>query len=201
MNFNDTYSRDSYRSLIKGILPDYSDDVRKVSVDTPSSHIKEAYLLGESKDLELSVFELQHSGSADKRISLAHAGFRLMKRVACYRALIAYYSSDTESWRLSLMTLNPAVNEKGKISLEASNPRRYSYFLGPDAKVHTPHDRLVRSGAIQDFDDLLARFSVEVVTNEFFKRYKDLFEKLVKHLEKDHAFIGFAARSNVAIED
>jgi len=201
MNFNDTYSRDNFRTLVKELLPDYTDDVRQVSAATPSPHIQEAHLLGESQDLELSVFEIQHSGSADKRISLAQAGFRLMKGIACYRALIAYHSTDTDSWRLSLMTLNPAVNEQGKVSLESSNPRRYSYFLGPDAKVHTPHDRLIRSGAIQDFDDLLARFSVEVVTNEFFKRYKDLFEKLVKHLEKDHAFIGFAARSNVAIED
>lgn len=203
MNLNEPYSRESFSAFIKNFLPGFSSDVRPVAIPAASSSTQEAHFLGESRDLDLSVFELRHSGSSDKRITLAQEGFRLMKEVACYRALVVYHSSDTDvnSWRLSLMTLNPSVGDKGKVALETSSPRRSSFFLGPDAKVHTPHDLLIKKGGVRNFDDLVSRFSVEVVTSEFFKQYRTLFEKLNKHLEKDHGFKGFATRNGIAIDD
>ncbi len=55
-----------------------------------------------------------------------------------------------------------------KVKLEFSNPKRFSYFLGPDAKIHTPTENLIKKGKIQSEEDLKERFSLEVVTKEFY---------------------------------
>ncbi len=61
------------------------------------------------------------------------------------------------------------LSKDSRVKREYSNPRRFSFFLGPDAKVHTPYDFLIKKGRVKDFDDLQNRFSIEVVNKEFYK--------------------------------
>jgi hypothetical protein len=73
-------------------------------------------------------------------------GFRVMKLSPIYRALVVYKSENCDDWRLSLMTATPTVNQKGGVGQTLSNPRRFSYFLGPNAKVKTPTKYLIDQG-------------------------------------------------------
>ncbi len=77
------------------------------------------------------------------------------------------------------MIATPVVNEKGKVKMVLSNPKRYSFLLGPNAKVNTPTKFLITKGEIQNFDDLKERFSIEVVNKEFYKEISKLFIQLV----------------------
>jgi adenine-specific DNA-methyltransferase len=77
------------------------------------------------------------------------------------------------------MTATPERTEKGKVALLYSNPKRLSFFLGPNAKVNTPTKFLLKRGTISDFDDLRSRFSIEVVNKEFYKEISELFTHLV----------------------
>ncbi|NMB80347.1 MAG: class I SAM-dependent DNA methyltransferase, partial [Ignavibacteria bacterium] len=76
-------------------------------------------------------------------------------------------SPKSKNYRLSLATVDLSL-EGSKVKREYSNPRRYSFFLGPDAKVHTPYDFLIKKGRVKDFEDLKNRFSIEVVTKQFY---------------------------------
>ena len=60
-----------------------------------------------------------------------------------------------------------------------SNPRRFSYVLGPKAKVNTPTKYLISKGKIADLNDLKERFSLEVVDKDFYREISHLFIKLV----------------------
>src|SRR5690606_16683902 len=60
-----------------------------------------------------------------------------------------------------------------------SNPRRYSFYLGPHAKVKTPHKLMLGQGPVANSDDLSSRFSVEVVNKEFYKLISNSFTSLV----------------------
>jgi|WetSurMetagenome_2_1015567.scaffolds.fasta_scaffold00416_10 adenine-specific DNA-methyltransferase len=180
MNLKKTYNQASFLEYIKNdFLPSFSKDVRAVDIDDKYKTIREATFLGDCEELELSVFELKVDGSAEKKISQARDGFRIMKEYQVYRALMAYYSDDDLNWRFSLMQMTPDINEKGKVITNISNPRRYSFYLGPDAKTKTPERYLIKEGKAVDFDDLLKRFSVEVVNKDFYKDIARFFNRLV----------------------
>lgn len=197
MKLKEKYNREDFVKFLKGFIPGYEKDIR--SAGSGGSITKNAFYLGESLDLDLAVFELTHTSLRDARVALSADGFKLMKDKASYRALIVYQAEKSDDWRLSLMTIDPDLNEEGKVIEKGSNPRRLSFLLGPSAKVRTPKKFLLQKGKVKDFDDLLSCFDVEVVEKEFFDNYKKLYEKLKGYLEKDYAFINFAAKNNIDI--
>src|SRR3989344_679548 len=178
MNLQEQYDRDTYLEFLRTFVPGFKQDIRAVVADKLAV-TQEAHFLGESEELDLSVFELTHTSSTDARVSLSMDGFKLMKTSATYRALIVYRSENSEDWRFSLMTATPDLDEKGKVVRKLSNPRRFSFFLGPNAKINPPNRFLIKEGPVSDFADLQNRFSLEVVNKEFYKQISEKFTQLV----------------------
>lgn len=179
IDFKKTYSRDEILDFLKdSLLKDFQKDVR--TVDIPDQkYIQEAYSLGYSSELELSVFEFLHEGSTEKRVTLTKEAFNVLRDSGSFKAIGIFHSKDTDDWRFSLMTATPTRNEKNKVQIILSNPKRYSFLLGPNAKVNTPTKFLITKGEIQNFEDLKERFSIEVVNKEFYKEISKLFIQLV----------------------
>lgn len=174
------YNRDQFTDFITEFLPGINIDEREIKIaDTKSSDIESAHLLGESRELDLKVFEIKHTGTSKRRVGLTMEGFQLMRSSGAFRALIAFYSQADEQWRFSLMTLTPKRNEKAKLTIERSSPKRYSFVLGPNSKTATPEKFLISKGVVSDFEDLQSRFSLEVVNKDFYKKISELFTKLV----------------------
>lgn len=178
MKLNEPYLRQDFTDFLNKFLPDFEKDVRKARFEGLSAISNVAYL-GKSRKIDLQIFELTHKLSPNARVALATDGFRVMKQSASFRSLVVYYSNETQDWRLSLMTLIPEVSEKGKVAVQFSNPRRFSFFLGPNAKINTPYNFLIKKGKITDFEDLKSRFSLEVVNKEFYQEIAELYNKLV----------------------
>jgi methylase of polypeptide subunit release factors len=193
------YNREGFLEFQKQFLPDFKKDIRRVTSDGLKV-TENVVLLGQSEQLDLHVFEFTHNSTTDPRVSLTSDGFRIMKDHAITQALAVYQSENSEDWRLSLMTATLDLNQKGRVTQSFSNPRRYSFFLGPEARVHTPEEFLVKRGRVKDTQDLVSRFDVEIVTKEFFQKYKALFDNLQRFLSKDHAFKGFAEKNNIDID-
>ncbi len=179
IELNQKYDRDQLLNFLREVfLSDFQKDIRPVGAGSLSA-ISKAHTLGSSPSLDLQVFEFEYSGSFNKRIALAKEAFQVMKQSATFQALAVFYSPENNDWRFSLMTANPQRNDQGNISVAYSNPRRYSFFLGPNAKVNTPNKFLIKKGAVVDFNDLKSRFSLEVVNKEFYKEISESFTKLV----------------------
>lgn len=138
-----------------------------------------AQRLGTSEELDLSVFEFIHPGPIDRKTALASDGFRVMKETASFLAIGAYHSTEHDEWRLSLLTATPVIDPGGKVVTQLSNPRRQSFSLGPGTKVHTPTRYLQHLGRVKSRDDLIDRFSVDVVNKEFYARIAELYTELV----------------------
>ena len=179
IDFKNPYNREEVLEFLQNsFLKDFQKDI--TTVDIPEQkHIQKAHSLGYSKELGLRVFEFLHEGSTEKRVTLTKEAFNVLRDSGTFKAIGIFYSKETEDWRFSLMTATPVVNEKGKVKTILSNPKRYSFLLGPNAKVHTPTKFLITKGVIQDFEDLKDRFSIEVVNKEFYKEISRLFMKLV----------------------
>ena len=173
------YQRENFlKFLEEDFLIDFSRDIRPVNTASLTSITKADYL-GESKKLDLQVFEFVFRGSASKRVTLTKDAFTVMRSSAIYNALAVFHSENSDDWRFSLLTATPEATKTGRVSLTYSNPKRLSFFLGPNAKINTPTKFLINKGKIADFDDLKNRFSIEVVNKEFYKEISQAFTKLI----------------------
>jgi hypothetical protein len=131
--------------------------------------------LGKCSSLDLEVFEITHKSTHDARVGISHDAFQLLLRKSYYnRALVAFVPEGSKNYRFSLLQIEAEQQEQSsRITRNYSNPRRYSYFLGEDAHTKTPEQFLRDKGRIKPkdgdyFKDLLERFSVEVLTKQFY---------------------------------
>lgn len=176
MNFNDKFDKTAVLDYLKNqFLPDDFTENREAVKFTPGQ-IKEIEYIGESKSLELKLFVIRHESEHDPRVTLSRETFRVMGALGAQRALAIFHSSASPNWRLSLATIELSL-KGAKTKREYSNPRRYSFFLGPEAKTHTL-EQFLRTKVV-DFPDLHKRFSIEVVNEKFYKAIARKFTELV----------------------
>jgi hypothetical protein len=107
-------------------------------------------------------------------------------------ALVAFISPDEEDWRFSLVKMEYRFTEtpsgKIKVKEEFTPAKRWSYLVGKNEKSHTAQSRfleLIENDSIKlNLEDLQKAFDVEVVTKEFFEKYRDLFIRTKIELDK-----------------
>ncbi len=145
-----------------------------------SQLLKNVQKLGDSKSTSISIYEAVCDDSDHgKRVAITQDAFRVLRDTATRHALVIFYSEKSNDWRLSLLTSTFDLDSKGKVVSKVSNPRRFSYLLGENAKTVTPHKYLAGKGKVTDLADLQKRFAVEVVNNDFYKEIAKLYDELV----------------------
>ena len=162
------------------ILIDSNFNKETLTIEPDSSkYIISTKYFGNYDELGLHIFTVKHSSAADARVGVGMDIFKLMKKYAFQNALIASYSESSDSWRYSLVTSKLNINSNKKVVKEFSNPKRYSFVLGQNQKVLTPFKQLVELGEISDIEQLLKRFSLEVVNNDFYQKIASLYDQLI----------------------
>lgn len=173
------YNRKYFTAFLKHFLPeDYESSEENIPLQQSKGHIREIRKLGQSPSLGLPVYEIIHESDRDPRVALSRTAFSLMSLYGNSRGLFIFTSQKSNNYRLSLTTIDLKL-EGSKVCREYSNPRRYSFFIGPEAKINTPYNCLIKKGRIKDVEDLKNRFSLEVVNKEFYTQIAILFTKLV----------------------
>jgi hypothetical protein len=202
LNFKEPYNKDSALIFLGKFLPeDFRSFDEDVKIDFKAQFIHKIRKIGEAGSLEnLHIYEIIHESENDPRVSLSKDSFRLLAHFGVRKALIFFVSKKSSNYRLSLVTVDLKWEKSTRIEKEYSNPRRYSFFLGPDARIHTPNDFLIKKQRVNNVEDLISRFDVELVTKEFFEKYRSLYEDIRDYLNKDHAFKNFSSRSDVNID-
>jgi adenine-specific DNA-methyltransferase len=181
--------------LFQDILESLFGDKKKIfdtsKVVTPKwywKYITRMDRIGEQSDLEVQFYVVEHRWLSDPRVSLTKEIFRTLSDAGHRRALVAIYHPDSSTWRLSLVTMTLDIDNHGKLTREYSNARRYSFLLWEDEKTRTPNFSLLKKWKVIDLSDLISRFSVEVVRQEFFDDYIDLFIRLYIAVSNDEKF-------------
>ncbi len=174
MNFQEKYNREMFLDFLKVLLPnDFLIKEDDVFLHKKFDKIKKVIELGDVGTLKaggqsLKVYEAEHELESDPRITLTREFFDIMRDKSTTRALVIFYSKKSKNYRFFLMTVDFIADEK-KVKKDFSNPRRYSFYLGEDAKVYTPRKFLIENGKVKNLEDLISRFDIEVVTEEFYK--------------------------------
>ncbi|MEA3295779.1 MAG: restriction endonuclease subunit M, partial [Patescibacteria group bacterium] len=139
INFNNKYNRNDWiKFLEQNFLPeDYNKENEEIEIDFQSNQIdKNVAYLGNSKLLNLKVYEMHHESENDPRIGLSRDAFKFIDHQKVKNALVLFISKNSDNYRFSLITREIKLDGK-KVTTEYTNPKRFSYFVGPDVKKHT----------------------------------------------------------------
>lgn len=184
MEFNKAYSRREFvRFLQNSFLPeDFVPSEEEVWFRTKMIYSTEAVKLGTCQSLELVVYEVKHQSKHDARVSLSKEAFRMLADEMKDRALVIFVPEDSnENYRFSLIEITlDSADDSARGTKRYSNPRRYSYFLGEGIAYYTPNKYLNEKGRVVSKEDLLSRFSVEVLTKEFYQELSDWYAWAIK---------------------
>ena len=162
------------------------------------THISQYTRMGKYIDpngiaLDVLVVEVQDESKLDKaRTSLRNFVIDHLEKFEKDYALAAFYSKTDcgRNWRFSFIKLEHHTNvTDGKIKQqkEFTPAKRYSFLVGEDEKSHTAKRQLLpllqNVYSNPTIEDIEKAFSIEVVTDEFFGQYKELFLHVSEHLE------------------
>lgn len=201
------YDTKNYVDLIREIFPKVSmvspDKFRKEFTNF-SSHIEGSIHVGnyktpDKKNIIIMAVQLKNAGYVENSRSTQRSyAKKLIENANADAAFIAFYTEGEPKWRLSFVRLDYEMKiENGRLkTTENLTPaKRYSYLVGENEPCHTAISRFERFiiDSMADpehptLDDLENAFSVEKVTDEFFKLYCEKFHQLREKLEENEDF-------------
>ena len=201
------YATKNYVDLIQEIFPKVSmvspDNFRKEFTNF-SSYIEGSIHVGnfktsDKKNIVIMAVQLKNAGYVENSRSTQRSyAKKLIDNANADAALIAFYTEGEPKWRLSFVRLDYEIKiENGhlKTTENLTPAKRYSYLVGENEPCHTAISRFERFiiDSMADpehptLDDLENAFSVEKVTDEFFKLYCEKFHQLREKLEENEDF-------------
>ena len=199
------YSYESYRRFLGELLNhvQFKPQIAKEPYNTFSVAIKNYvhigdYEGGDHQKIALFSVCLKNDKSIENARSMQRTFVKsLLENSNCAGALVAFYTdADPSRWRLSMVRMDYGFTN-GKISVELTPAKRYSYLVGEGEPCHTAKERLYPIFAEDDvapgLDDLEEAFSVEAVTKEFFAQYREKYLSVKEFLEHNTDFVREAA--------
>ena len=100
-------------------------------------------------------------------------------RVNIQRLMLFHYENDTRwDWRFTF------CHKKGS-QKEVTDSKRYTFLLGPGQSCRTAAENFIKLYENRDTLDMSkieGAFSVEALTNEFFGKYKEEYDKFVEYI-------------------
>jgi hypothetical protein len=172
------YHRDNFLYILNYILlPDYENEVHDIQIKF--TIFNNVVQLGESKKCDVVIFEVSLNDNVqNRRVAITQEMFRILRGQRINNAIVAFYNSDKKNYRISLLTSKYEF-DGDKIIKVISSPRRYSYYLGYGTKTNTVFKYLIQKGKVNSIDELIERFSVDVVNDEFYDEIALRFTELV----------------------
>ena len=199
------YSYESYRRFLGELLNhvQFKPQIAKEPYNTFSVAIKNYvhigdYEGGDHQKIALFSVCLKNDKSIENARSMQRTFVKsLLENSNCAGALVAFYTdADPSRWRLSMVRMDYGFTN-GKISVELTPAKRYSYLVGEGEPCHTAKERLypifVEDDVGPGLDDLEEAFSVEAVTKEFFAQYREKYLSVKEFLEHNTDFVREAA--------
>ena len=192
MDFNKAYSRTNFAAFLQEFLPDdFEPTIEPSEIAINGNASVSAFELGYSPSLDLGVFEIKHEHSNDAKVTLSKIAFDLIRNHSFNhrisdKALAVFVPKKGNNWRFSLCSYDTKIDETtNKVKRSWSNPRRFSFVLGENAKIKTPKMMLMPEDdwKIKEryrdrkhftaLEDLEYRFSKEVLSKNFYKELYD----------------------------
>ena len=181
MDFKSPYNKEHFINFLRSFLPeDAKFNSELYLVDETFKKFNNVKSLGECKSLnDIKIIEIEHNVTEDSRVTLTREIFRFLSKYIIRNALIITFNKNEGLYRFSLIASTIEWKNETSTKKLFSNPRRLSFLLGPNAKIYTPINQLKTLVQVRNFEDLKERFNIEIVSEEFYDKYKTLFFRLL----------------------
>ena len=152
--------------------------------------VKEAYELGSyltSDERLIGIYQVNIS--EDMLLYRNKVGLRkLMAKIYKYNVdgvLVAFVQE--KKWRLSFISeFVKEIDHQGKMIKQITDEKRFTYLLGEGEKTKTATDRLKKLvGKPLSLQDFFEVFSVEMLSKDFFREYKEIYEEFFAEIFKE----------------
>ena len=176
------YKREVWHDVLKQVfgtkvLYSPAKDISPVVTD-PDNIAKSIFELGNfytADERLVGIYEITLKEDAKTKIAINKVGLRnLLRSIYKYDvdgALIVFVQGN--KWRFSYVS--EIRTEEGKKETE---PKRYTYLFGKEESCRTASERFSKlTGKPFYLNDLYDVFSVEKLNNDFFKTYKEFYER------------------------
>ena len=186
-----SYDRQKWGELLHRVFPNVAIwQTPKQVTDGVPDFVQEYAQLGSVRLVDgknLSVFEIQ----INENIDLLRNRIRLRNLVARHidqgtaHGVLCIFSSASQEYRFTFVSKESGFDEEGRISTVETNPRRYTYVLGPGETRKTAAQRfneLMQHRDVASLKHVADAFSVERLNEEFFSKYKEHYQRFVQHL-------------------
>ncbi|MDR2266325.1 MAG: Eco57I restriction-modification methylase domain-containing protein [Christensenellaceae bacterium] len=171
------YRRENFLYIVNDILfNDFELNSRPVDI-IDTLLFESVNELGYSKQCQLKFYEVALKKDACyNRVAITQEMFKILLRALCQNAFVAFVNNDKRNYSLSLLTSKYSFNDN---KLLCSSQSQRSYRLGQNTKSKVLFDNLLKKGKVNSIDELIDRFSIEVVNKQFFDEIALLFTRLV----------------------
>lgn len=157
------------------------------------SHVKDGGHVGnirldDGRSLAIFRFEVADNVQISRnRKSLRDIAAKYVDQGLIHGALVFYYSSNQEDYRLTFIAKQTYFNENGELVKKETAPKRYTFLLGSNEPCTTAASRLKELADKNTYGsiyltDVTDAFSVERLNKEFFNGYKAQYKKFVDTL-------------------
>lgn len=161
------------------------------------------YIDGNKKKVDIFAIEVNRESTVERARSLQRNFVSRLITGTATAAIVAFYDSYSENWRLSFVKLDYSFTPKG-VKVEVTPAKRYSYLVGKGEGIHTVQRQLLpifkNERDNPTVEQIEEAFSVETVTKEFFNSYKDEYLRLKEYLESNEVFVETAEKNNFTSE-
>ncbi len=145
--------------------------------------------LDDGRSLAMFVLEVTDNVQINRnRKKLRNIAIKPIDQSLIHGSWVLYYSKrHNENYRLTYVTKQTSFSENGELLQKETDPKRYTFLLGKNERCKTASDRLYelktkrQEGSIY-LADITEAFSVERLNKEFFKGYKEQYEKFLKYI-------------------
>lgn len=202
LDLSKRYEENAFKSyLIKFLPDDFVYNKIDIKIKNDHKYFKSAQQLGTVESLDdLVIIQVERLRAEKSRTSITKELFKFLENIGFSKALIITFSKSETHYRLSYIKSDLNWISETKVKRKFTNPKRLSFLLGENQRIHTATKQLVRSGKIKSLEDLNSRFNIEIINKEFFDNYINLFKQLTNYLHKDREFKTFASSNNIEIE-
>ncbi|MFD3157281.1 Eco57I restriction-modification methylase domain-containing protein [Haloimpatiens sp. FM7330] len=163
------------------------------------------YTDNDGQNMMVLAIKLKNTKAAERARSMQrNLVARLLEDFSIDAALVAFYSDEDTSWRLSYVNLDYEFSAEG-LKKKLTPARRYSYLVGENEPNHTAKEQLKNiylddknNPSIKEIEEA---FKIEKVTIRFFDEYRKKYLDLKEFLENDGEFLEESDRLGFTSEE
>jgi hypothetical protein len=187
------YRRETWTTILRDLFPDGSVTLLATpsEIDAPHDSVAATRQLGNLQlagGSRVALVEVEAADSvqlARNRINLRNFIAKLIVPGSSDAVLAVFHQPGREDWRLTYASRRTTLDpETFAVTHSETSPRRFTFLLGPGETCRTAAGRLKELQGKENLtlDNLERAFSVERLNKDFFKRYKEFYERFTAHL-------------------